>query len=37
MKGCPEFNYEKKRGPSGRVTGLVNDIKKVLSPYWGSF
>jgi acetoin utilization deacetylase AcuC-like enzyme len=37
MKGCPEFNYEKKRDPSSGVTGLVKNIKKVLSPYWGSF
>ena len=37
MKGCPEFDYEKKRDPCREVIGLAKDIKRELSPYWGSF
>ncbi|MBP1747691.1 MAG: histone deacetylase family protein [Deltaproteobacteria bacterium] len=37
MKGCPEFHYEKKRDPCRGIIDRVKDIKKALSPYWGSF
>lgn len=36
MKGSPEFDYKKERGPCRAITGLVNDVKKELSPYWGN-
>ncbi len=37
MKGCPEFDYQKKRDPCREVIGLAKDIKRELSPYWGNF
>ncbi len=37
MKGCPEFDYEKKCDPCQGIIDLAKDVKGVLSPCWGSF
>ena len=37
MKSGPSFGYETKSGPSKGVIDVVNDLKRVLDPYWGIF
>ena len=37
MKGDPSFQYEMKGDPSKGVIDVVNDLKRVLNPYWGTF
>ena len=37
MKGSPEFTYERKRDPCRAVVGLVKDVRKELTRYWGNF
>jgi len=37
MKGRPAFGYERKGGPCRGAVDSVTSVKRVLSPYWGSF
>lgn len=37
MKGEPAFDHEDKGNPCSGIVEVVNNVKRVLDPYWGAF